>query len=83
MPTSGSSYERYAASVAARRDCQDARDALGGYVEPNHPDHANNSSPQRRQAMLAADEALKAATTAMNVALAAHNADPDTYSAIR
>lgn len=72
MPTSGPAYERYLAAVQARRDCQDARDALGGYVDTTYPDHPNNSAPERRRAIRTADAALKAAAEAMQVAFAAH-----------
>ncbi len=63
---------RYQAAVAARRSAQDTRDALGGYVDRDHPDHADNSSPQRRKAIIAADAALQLAVEEMNEAFAAH-----------
>jgi hypothetical protein len=72
MPDTNSAYDRYRASVAVRRDCQDARDALGGYVDSDHPDHANNSTPARRQAICDADAALHLATTQLDAAFAAY-----------
>ena len=70
MLTSGPAYDRYSAAVQNRRACQDTRDALGGYVETDHPDHPNNSTPERRRAIRNADAALKAATEAMQAAFA-------------
>jgi hypothetical protein len=74
----GPTYARYSASIEARRTCQNTRDALGGYVAIDHPDHADNSSSQRRQAIHDADSALQLATTEMDAAFAAHRDASDT-----
>ena len=75
MQNSGPAYDRYSASVVARRKCQDTRDALGGYVDISHPDHPANSSRERRAAIFQADAALGKATREMDAAFAAHAAD--------
>ncbi len=68
----GPKYLRYAAAVVNCRQCQATRDALGGYVAEDHPEHANNSSPERRAAIRQADLALARATTEIDAARAAH-----------
>jgi hypothetical protein len=72
MPNTGPAFERYSASVVHRRACQDTRDDLGGYVDPDHPDHANNSSSERRAAIFDADKALDQASIEMDIARTAY-----------
>jgi hypothetical protein len=72
MRIRGPEFQRYSAAIAVRSACQDARDALGGYVAADHPDHPNNSAPERRNAILRADAALQRATAEVDTARAAH-----------
>jgi hypothetical protein len=74
MPNDDLAYARYRTSVAARRDRQDDRDALGGYVDTDHPDHVANSAPTRREAIEKADAALRLATLELDAAFAATRA---------
>ena len=67
-------FARYSKAVQSRRDSQTARDALGGYVDSDHPDHPDRWSRRRRAAVLAADAALALTVIELNLAVAAHAA---------
>ena len=74
MPDSSPEWAALQLATAASHLASAARSALGGYVPINHRDHPSTWSPERQDALAAADEALAAATEALRLATKAHAA---------